>query len=89
MPALLMRIVTPPKASTAVLITAAPSVTDDVLATAFPPAKTRSITGNPQASERKKTFDNLINNFLRRCCVEVVHDNVGTTGSKEEGVAEK
>lgn len=33
-----MSIVTPPKASTAVLITAAPSATEDVLTTAFPPA---------------------------------------------------
>ena len=40
MPALLMRIVTVPKASTADLITAAPSDTDEVLATALPPAET-------------------------------------------------
>ena len=33
-----MRIVTPPKASTAVLMTAAPSVTEDEFITAFPPA---------------------------------------------------
>ena len=36
-PALLMRMVTVPNASTAVLITAAPSVTDPMFATAFPP----------------------------------------------------
>lgn len=36
-PALLMRIVIPPNASKADLITAAPSVTDDVFTTAFPP----------------------------------------------------
>lgn len=33
-----MRIETPPKASSAALMTAAPSATDEVLATAFPPA---------------------------------------------------
>jgi len=38
MPALLMRMVIPPKVSRAVLMTAAPSVTEDVFATAFPPA---------------------------------------------------
>lgn len=39
-PALLIRIVTVPKASTADLITAAPSATDEVLVTALPPAET-------------------------------------------------
>lgn len=38
-PALLIRMVTVPKVSTAVLMTDAPSVTDDVLATALPPAE--------------------------------------------------
>ena len=38
-PALLMRMVTVPKASVAVLMTAAPSETDDVFTTALPPAK--------------------------------------------------
>jgi len=37
-----MRIVTPPKESTAVLMTAAPSVTDDEFTTAFPPAGCRN-----------------------------------------------
>lgn len=37
-PALFMRMVTPPNASRAVLITAAPSVTDEVFVTALPPA---------------------------------------------------
>ncbi len=40
MPALLIRTVTVPKASTADLITAAPSDTDEVLVTALPPAET-------------------------------------------------
>lgn len=39
MPALLIRIVTVPNASIAVLMTAAPFETDEVFTTAFPPAK--------------------------------------------------
>ena len=39
MPALLINIVTVPKLSTAVLMTEAPSATEDEFATAFPPAK--------------------------------------------------
>lgn len=42
MPALLIRIVTVPNASTAVLMTAAPSETDEVFTTAFPPAKNQT-----------------------------------------------
>lgn len=38
-PALLIRMVTVPNASMAVLMTAAPSETEEVFTTAFPPAK--------------------------------------------------
>ena len=42
-PALFIRIVTAPKLSTAVLMTAAPSETDEVFTTAFPPTKSNVI----------------------------------------------
>jgi hypothetical protein len=56
-PALLMRIVTPPKESTAVLMTAAPSVTEDELITAFPPAKFDVTHMSHQAIDRTNTTD--------------------------------
>jgi hypothetical protein len=42
-PALLIRIVTVPNASTAVLMTAAPSETEEVFTTAFPPARNQDL----------------------------------------------
>ena len=50
-PALLIRIETVPNASMAVLMTAAPSETEEVFTTAFPPAKK---SGFREAPEKRK-----------------------------------
>ena len=94
-PALLIRIVTPPNASKADLTTAAPSVTDDVFTTAFPPAihnkpqcqvSLRSTTVSPPTLPIQRTLDDLVHDFLRSGGVEVIHDNVCSPRSKQQRV---
>lgn len=64
-PALLIRIVTVPKTSTAVLMTATPSATDEVFATALPPASIRHISALNTVQHSKHTLCDLIDYLLR------------------------
>lgn len=84
-PALLTRIVIPPNASKADLITAAPSVTDDVFTTAFPPTihhKSQLHVSLPvqvgSTSELRKqlTLRDLVHNLLRGSRIEVIYDYI-------------
>lgn len=86
-PALLMRIVTVPKLSTAVLITAAPSVTEDVFTTALPPARRfhKRLVSRVQWQVEipaKLTSSDLVNDLLSSLSVEVVHDDISATRGK-------
>ena len=81
-PALLMRIVTVPKASTALLITAAPSVTE-VLTTAFPPLKCHQLlTGGKQ---NILTLLDFIDNLLCSNSIEIVDYDVSYNLKRFDG----
>ena len=84
-PALLMRMVTVPKASTAVLITAAPSVTDPMFATAFPPPTLPVNPPHVSATELRTSL-NLIHDGLRRIGIEVVYDDVRAARAKQQTI---
>jgi hypothetical protein len=84
-PALLIRIVIPPKASKADLMTAGPSVTDEVFATAFPPAINssrgvasvcRPLTVSSLRRSKPRTLCNLVHHLLCRGGIEIIHDDV-------------
>lgn len=76
-----MRMVTVPNASIAVWITAAPSVTEELLTTAFPPATlSLSQMGDP-VTQSQLTFSNFVDNPLCSSFVEVVNDDVGAPRS--------
>lgn len=84
-PALLTRMVIPPNASKADLITAAPSVTDEVFTTAFPPAtrskpwqrvSSPSRTVRASRHHEKRTLRDLVHNLLCRGGVEIIHHNI-------------
>lgn len=86
-PALLIRMVTVPKASVAVLMIAAPSETDDVFTTAFPPAKNECIQHLPADLFTKKyTFRDLVYNLLCSGAVKVIHDDISTSRCEQERV---
>ena len=83
MPALLIRMVTPPNVSKAVLITAAPSVTDDVFATAFPPAFRADQKHMCPEQQVRRTLYDLIHDFLCSIRADIVHDDVGSPFRKQ------
>lgn len=71
-------------------MTAAPSETDEVFTTAFPPTKSNVIgIGHDDGKTRWtkiRTFGNLINYFLRGSSIEVIHNDVCTSRCKKERV---
>lgn len=89
-PALLMRIVTPPNASNAVLMTASPSATEEVFATALPPA-TRKIVrqANEQTTRVRegRTFRDLGNNFFCGVFADIINDDIGPSRGEEDWIA--
>jgi len=82
-PALFIRIVTVPKLSTAVLIIAAPSDTDEVFAMALPPAESNEIGIGQHREGKIRTPGNLINYLLRSGSIEVIDNDVCTSGHKK------
>lgn len=70
-------------------MTDSPSVTEEVFATALPPA--RSLTPiqlvDPSSKDKERTLDNLVNHLLGGCAVEVVHNDIGTSTGEGERVA--
>lgn len=79
-PALLMRIVTPPKASSAVLMTATPSVTDELLTTALPPASGDEVSVRAWSlGTCGHTSRNLIHDLLSGILVEVIYHDIRTS----------
>lgn len=76
MPALLIKICTPPKTSNAVWMTAAPSVTEALFTAAFPPAKHLVVNlCRHYLGDVLYTLSDLINYFLSRFLVEIIdHD---------------
>ena len=94
-PALLIRIVIPPNASKADLMTAAPSVTDDVFTTALPPTnhhKQQQQISSPHpiasrpALRNQRTLGDLVHDLLRSSGIEVIHDNICSPRSKQQRV---
>ena len=86
-PALLIRIVTVPNASMAVLMTAAPSETEELFTTAFPPAEKIQIqraSGKIVNMHNGQTFDNLIDNFLGGGSVEVIHHHISPSRREQQ-----
>ena len=73
----------------AVLMTAAPSATEEVFTTAFPPAKKSTIQrGSENANMHNgQTFDNLINNFLCSGSIEVIHHHISPPRREQQRVA--
>lgn len=87
-PALLMRMVTVPKASMAVLMTAAPSETDDVFTTALPPAEQECIQHLfAHLFTKKRTFRDLVYNLLCSGAVKVIHNDISPSRCEQERVA--
>ena len=84
MPALLMRIVTRPNELIAVCMTAAPSVADEVFATALPPAKHPSYYAHRLDPPTETTLLDLFDHLLSRLCIEVIHNYISTTRGKEK-----
>ena len=94
-PALLIRIVIPPNASKADLMTAAPSVTDEVFTTALPPTihhKQQRQVSSPQpiasnqALRNSRTPGDFVHDLLGGSGIEVVHDNICSPRSKQQRV---
>ena len=81
-----MRMVTRPNELIAVCMTAAPSVTDEVSATALPPAGhvRRIISPGEQNRRLTPTLLDLFDHLLSRLSIEVIHDHVSTTRGKEK-----
>jgi hypothetical protein len=87
-PPLLMRIVTPPKASSAVFITADPSVTEELFTTALPPPPTLFAVVRMwcRKGQSTRTCVNLINDLLRRLFVNIVHYDIRAAETVEQRV---
>ena len=85
-PALLIRIVIPPNASSAVWMTAAPSVTEDVFAAALPPAKTGYESTFTIMDHIRLTFFNLINNLLGILLANIVHNHIRSSRRKRQRI---
>ena len=89
-----MRMVTPPKVSSAVLITADPSVTEELFTTALPTPPTLFLgcqnVGVVRSTSRKgqstRTCVDLIDNLLRRLFVEIVYYDIRAAGTVEQRV---
>ena len=86
-PALLMRMVTLPNASSAVLTTASPSVTEELFTTALPPAAftLQYLVGSVLGSDTRALSD-LIHNLLRGLLIKVVYNNICASRSELQGV---
>jgi hypothetical protein len=80
--------VTVPKASVAVLMTAAPSETDDVFTTALPPAEQECIQHlSAHLFTKKRTFRDLVYNLLCSGAVEIIHNDISPSRCEQERIA--
>ena len=77
-PALLIKMCTPPKTSSAVWITAAPSVTEALFTAAFPPAKRPvvNLCTDILFGDVLYTLSDLIDYFLSRFFIEIIDHDV-------------
>lgn len=91
-----MRMVTPPKVSRAVLITAGPSVTEELFTMALPTPPTSfpgcqnamAVQSTSRRRQSTRTCINLIDNLLRRLFVEIIHYDICAAGTIEQRVPE-
>ena len=88
-PALLTSTLIPPKASIALCITAAPSVTEDVFMMAFPPADNERRSDVRNADRELRTSFDFVDYALGCFSVKVVYDNIGTAGGKQKRISGK
>lgn len=80
----MMRMVIPPKASTAVFMTAAPSATEEALTAAFPPASYVQLQLTILYAIIVRTFSDLVDDLLSSILAHIVHDDISAAGSEEE-----
>jgi len=79
--------VIPPKVSRAVLITAAPSATDELFATALPPALRNMSHRDSWFKKLSRTFGDLRNDLVCSFFTNIVHYDICASGCVKQGVA--